>query len=314
MQKHEDHIATPVMAGEQRIRRRRNGAMHWKRVASVYIIIFGLLLVGYALLDNPGIPYSKSVGDWVRTYIDKQFLLFVLSGFLAQMADGMLSLGYGAINSMILLGLGMPPAAVSGSIHTAEIFSTGMSGYSHYRFGNVNRKMFAVMLVPGVLGAIAGAVLLVWLGQHYASAVKPLLAIYCAILGARILLRAFQQKQKKRKVKRIGWLAGAGGFLDSFGGGGWGPLVTSTLISKGRTPRYVIGSVSLVEFFVTLASAFSFFIFLGITHLSIILGLIAGGLLATPIATRLAGKIPARPMMIIVGALVILWSLRVALG
>ena len=109
------------------------------------------------------------------------------------------------------------------------------------------------------------------------------------------------RKNKPQKVKRVGWLAGAGGFLDSFGGGGWGPLVTSTLISKGRTPKYVIGSVSLSEFFVTLASAVTFFTMLGISHWQVIAGLIIGGLIAAPIAARLVGKLPLKTMFIGVG-------------
>ena len=119
------------------------------------------------------------------------------------------------------------------------------------------------------------------------------------------------RKNKPTKVKRVGWLAGAGGFLDSFGGGGWGPLVTSTLISKGRTPKYVIGSVSLSEFFVTLASAMTFFAMLGISHWQIIAGLVIGGLIAAPLAARLVGKLPLKTMFIGVGALVIFWSLRI---
>ena len=120
-------------------------------------------------------------------------------------------------------------------------------------------------------------------------------------------------KRKAQKVKRVGWLAGAGGFLDSFGGGGWGPLVTSTLISKGRTPKYVIGSVSLTEFFVTLASAVTFFTLLGISHWQVIAGLVLGGLIAAPIAARLVGKLPMKTMFIGVGSLVIFWSLRILL-
>ena len=112
-------------------------------------------------------------------------------------------------------------------------------------------------------------------------------------------------------MKRVGWLAGAGGFLDSFGGGGWGPLVTSTLISKGGTPKYVIGSVSVTEFFVTLASALTFFSMLGISHWEVISGLIIGGLLAAPIAARLVGKLPLKTMLIAVGAMVVIWSVRI---
>jgi len=125
------------------------------------------------------------------------------------------------------------------------------------------------------------------------------------------LLAAFRKKKKNTKVKRVGWLAGVGGFLDSFGGGGWGPLVTSTLISKGRTPRYVIGSVSITEFFVTLASALTFFSLIGLSHLSVIAGLIIGGMAAAPLAARLSGKLPVKTMFIGVGAMVIFWSLRI---
>jgi uncharacterized membrane protein YfcA len=127
----------------------------------------------------------------------------------------------------------------------------------------------------------------------------------------RIFYAAFKKNKKPEKVKNAGWLAGAGGFLDSFGGGGWGPLVTSTLISKGRTPRFVIGTVSITEFFVTLASALTFFSMLGISHWQIIVGLIIGGVLAAPIAAKLAGRLPLKTMFISVGSLVIIWSLRI---
>lgn len=119
------------------------------------------------------------------------------------------------------------------------------------------------------------------------------------------------KKRKPQKVKRVGWLAGAGGFLDSFGGGGWGPLVTSTLISKGRTPRFVIGSVSITEFFVTLASALTFFGMLGLSHWQVIVGLIIGGMMGAPLAAKLSGKLPLKTMFIGVGAMVIIWSLRI---
>jgi len=168
-------------------------------------------------------------------------------------------------------------------------------------------------LIPGVLGAILGAYLLSKFGDEYAAYIRPVLAAYTLFLGTKILMNAFRKNGAPKKVKRVGWLAGAGGFLDSFGGGGWGPLVTSTLISKGRSPRFVIGSVSLTEFFITLASALTFFSMLGINHWPVILGLIVGGTLAAPLAARLAGKLPIKTMFICVGALVIIWSLRILL-
>jgi uncharacterized membrane protein YfcA len=207
-----------------------------------------------------------------------------------------------------LLSAGVNPAAISGSIHTAELFASGASGYSHYKFGNVNKKLFKALLIPGIIGAVFGAVLLVQLGNKSSNYIKPVLATYTLLLGARILFNAFRNQRIQKKFKRYGLLAAAGGFLDSFGGGGWGPIVTTTLITKGRSPKYVIGSVSLSEFFVTLSSAFTFFIFLGVTHWQTIAGLIIGGLIAAPIAAKLAGKLPRKTSFILLGILVILWS------
>jgi uncharacterized membrane protein YfcA len=130
-------------------------------------------------------------------------------------------------------------------------------------------------------------------------------------LGVKFLINAFKKQQVQKKFRRYGALAAVGGFLDSFGGGGWGPIVTSTLISKGRTPRFVIGSVSLSEFFVTLASAFTFFTFLGVSHWQVIVALVAGGLIAAPLAARLAGKLPRKTAFILLGLLVIFWSMKI---
>jgi hypothetical protein len=220
-------------------------------------------------------------------------------------------MGYGVTCTTVLLSMGVNLPAISGSIHTAEMFSSGVSGYSHYKFGNVNKKLFRALLIPGIIGAVIGAYLLSVYGNQYAQYIRPVLATYTLILGVRILYTAFKKKKKPQKVKRVGWLAGAGGFLDSFGGGGWGPLVTSTLISKGRTPRFVIGSVSITEFSVTLASALTFFGMLGLSHWQVIVGLILGGMLGAPLAARLSGKLPMKTMFIAVGAMVIIWSLRI---
>lgn len=238
------------------------------------------------------------------------FYTFVAVGFVAQMIDGMLGMGYGIVSAISLMTLGLNPASVSASIHTAEMFASGASGYNHYRFGNVNKKLFKVLVLPGVAGSIAGALLLARLGEKHVAYLKPVLALYLLILGIRIISKAIKkQTQQRKKVKNAGWLASAGGFLDSFGGGGWGPLVTSTLIANGRTPNYVIGTVSLVEFFVTFASAVTFFSVLGFKHWQIVLGLIVGGVAAAPIAARLAGRLPTRWMFLGVGTMVIFWSL-----
>jgi uncharacterized membrane protein YfcA len=220
-------------------------------------------------------------------------------------------MGYGVTSATILLSAGVNPAAISGSIHTAEMFASGASGYSHYKFGNVNKKLFKALLIPGVIGAILGAIFLTKLGQTHIDYLRPIMAAYTLFLGIRILTLAFRRKKQQSKFKRYGMLAGAGGFLDSFGGGGWGPIVTTTLITKGRSPKYVIGSVSLTEFFVTLASAFTFFTLLGVSHWQTIVALIIGGFIAAPFAARLTGKLPRKTSFILLGVLVIFWSLRI---
>lgn len=283
----------------------------WKWIATVSLLVFAIAILSFFILRYVGYAPLASLIQSAKSNIDKSFYLFMLAGFLAQMVDGAVGMGYGVTSTSLLMSMGVPPAAISGSVHTAEIFSSAASGYSHYKFGNVNKKLFKVLVIPGVLGAVAGAGMLVWMGDKYGNLIKPFLAAYCMILGFRILYQAYKRNKKNKKVKKAGWLAGAGGFLDSFGGGGWGPLVTSTLISKGRSPQYVIGSVSLSEFFVTLSSAMSFFVFIGITHWQVIMGLMIGGAVAAPLAAKLAGKLPVRTMLICVGLMVIIWSIRV---
>ncbi|QKG57195.1 TSUP family transporter [Hymenobacter sp. BRD128] len=278
---------------------------HWQRVATFSLGAFALFLV-LTILSY----YITWQQVWHVASNSGTFYTFVAVGFLAQLIDGMLGMGYGVVSAISLMSLGLSPASVSASIHTAEMFASGASGYNHYRFGNVNKRLFKVLLVPGILGSVSGALLLTYFGEQYAAIIKPVLAIYLLLLGLRIISKAVRkQTQKRRKVKNAGWLAGAGGFLDSFGGGGWGPLVTSTLIANGRTPNYVIGTVSLVEFFVTFASALTFFSVIGFSNWQIVLGLIVGGVTAAPLAARLAGRLSTRWMFIGVGSMVVIWSL-----
>lgn len=281
----------------------------WRRIATAAMAAFGLLLIFNIL------SFYIPVNTWPEIFsgIRPQFWSYLGVGFIAQLADGLLGMGYGVITQIFLMSTGIPLANISSSIHTAEVFTAGASGFSHYRFGNVNRRLFRALVMPGVLGAIAGALLLAWLGAKNANWVKPALAVYTLLLGFRILSRAFSGLRRKRRARRLGWLAGAGGFLDSFGGGGWGPLVTSTLIARGKTPQYVIGTVSLTEFFVTLASAITFFTMIGLTHWLVIAGLLIGGVLAAPFSARLAGKLPVKLMFKLVGFTVVIWSLRVLL-
>ena len=283
----------------------------WRKLVTRSLQVFAIMLVGHFVLSYiPIREYATATGEWYKT-LDPNFHWMVLAGFLAQLVDGALGMGYGVTSATILLSVGVNLASISGSIHTAEMFASGASGYSHYKFGNVNKKMFKALLIPGVIGAILGAVLLTTLGEKHANWLRPIMACYTLFLGIRIFANAFRKPRPQQKFKRYGWLAGAGGFLDSFGGGGWGPIVTTTLITKGRTPRYVIGSVSLTEFFVTFASAFTFFTLLGVSHWQTIVALIIGGLIAAPIAAKLAGKLPKKTSYILLGILVMIWSFRI---
>lgn len=283
----------------------------WKKIATYFLLAFALMLVGHFIFSY--IPFNEIASDtitWYRT-LDKNFHWMLLAGFLAQLVDGSLGMGYGVTSATVLLSSGISPAAISGSIHTAEVFSSAASGYSHYRFGNVNKKLFKALVIPGVIGAAVGAILLTWLGNTNATWLRVILAAYTLFLGIKFLFNAFRKPGRSKKFKHYSALAGAGGFVDSFGGGGWGPLVTTTLINKGRNPKYVIGSVSLTEFFVTFTSAFTFFTLLGVSHWQVILALIIGGVMAAPLAAKLAGKMPRKTAFILLGILVIIWSLRI---
>ncbi len=283
----------------------------WKKIATFFLLAFALMLVGHFIFSY--IPFRQIADDTVSWYntLDKNFHWMVLAGFLAQLVDGSLGMGYGVTSATVLLSSGISPAAISGSIHTAEVFSSAASGYSHYKFGNVNKKLFKALVIPGVIGAAAGAILLTWLGNTNTVWLRALLAAYTLFLGIKFLFNAFRKPKPQKKFKHYSALAGAGGFVDSFGGGGWGPLVTTTLINKGRSPKYVIGSVSLTEFFVTFTSAFTFFTLLGVSHWQVIFALILGGVVAAPIAAKLAGRMPRKTAFILLGILVIIWSMRI---
>ena len=286
-------------------------AIRWRRIATYSLLAFAFMLIGYFIFSY--LPLQQMANDTYKWYqtLDSAFPIMLLAGFLAQMVDGALGMGYGVTSATILLSAGVNPAVISGSIHTAEMFASGASGYSHYRFGNVNKKLFKALLIPGVLGAIGGAILLVIMGNKYGDFIRPVIAGYTLILGVKFILNAFRDKKQPKKFKRYRLLAGVGGFFDSFGGGGWGPIVTSTLINSGRSHKYAVGTVSLTEFFVTLASAFTFFTMIGVSHWQTILALVIGGLVAAPIAAKLAGKLPKKTSYLLLGILVIIWSIRI---
>ena len=288
---------------------RRPIGKNWTRIVLFCLFAFLFMILGHALLSYLPL-HELSVGfRKIPEYIDvPSFLIMMLTGFLAQMVDGSMGMGYGTISTTFLLANGVNPAIVSSRVHSARVFSSGVSGFSHHRFGNINKKLFKTLVIPGVIGALAGATLAFY-GQKYSVYVRIPLSLYTLYLGYFIMKKAFRKKNIQFKIKRAGWLASAGGFMDAFAGGGWGSLVTGTLISKRRSPRYVIGSVCLAEFFVVFASSIAFFIYLKTIFLMDVAGLIIGGLIAAPIAARLVGKIPMKTMYVAVGSLVILTSL-----
>jgi siroheme synthase-like protein len=275
--------------------------------ASICLMVFGHILFSYLTFDR--VSYAT---DWVSSQITTDLLIYMLGGFIAQMIDGALGMAYGVSATTCLLSFGISPAAASASVHTSEIFTSGVSGLMHLRFGNVNNKLFKTLLLPGVIGAILGAYILSSL-EAYSYILKPIVASYTMILGIIIIRKVLKKKSPKKKTKNIGILASIGGFLDAIGGGGWGPIVTSTLIAGGRNARYTIGSVNLAEFFVAFSSSVTFILFIGLNHFQVILGLVLGGMIAAPIAARLSSKLPVKTIMLAVGIIVIIVSLRIIL-
>ncbi|MEP6749475.1 MAG: TSUP family transporter [Bacteroidota bacterium] len=280
----------------------------WPVIVKWCLLAFFFMLLGHAVLSF--IPFNKLLSSiqGIPQYIDvRLFGMMLLTGFLAQMVDGSMGMGYGTISTVFLLAIGVPPAIVSSRVHSARVFSSGASGYTHHRFGNINKKLFMALVIPGAIGAVAGAALAIK-GQAYAQWVRIPLSFYTIYLGYYIIRKAFRKKNGEEKVKGAGWLASVGGFTDAFAGGGWGALVTGTLLSKRKNPRYVIGSVCLAEFFVVLASSVTFFILLKHIPILDVAGLIIGGLIAAPIAARLVGVLPMKSMFLCVGILVIITS------
>ncbi|TAF94661.1 MAG: sulfite exporter TauE/SafE family protein [Cytophagia bacterium] len=266
-----------------------------------------LMIIGHLVFSY--FTWERITGFGSSLTFTDDIFYYLLAGFVAQMIDGALGMAYGVTATTFLLTLGVPASAASASVHSSEIFTSGVSGYLHLKFGNVNSKLFKIVLIPGIIGAALGAYILVSL-ENYVQYIKPVVAVYTAFLGFLIIKKALVKRTEKKTFKPIGWLALFGGTMDSVGGGGWGPIVSSTLIASGRHPKYTIGSVNLAEFFVSLTSSITFITLIGLTHWQVIAGLILGGTAAAPIAARLAGRLPVKTMMLLVGIVVIIVSLR----
>ena len=267
--------------------------------------ILSILVVFTALwFKEPGFQI------YIQT-INPVFYYFLAAGFVFAMIDGAIGMSYGVTSTSFSLSMGIPPASASMGVHLSEIMSNGIAGWMHYRMGNINWKLFKLLLIPGIIGAVTGAYLLSSL-EHYSTYTKPVVSLYTLILGGVILSKAFKKIAIKssEKIKRIPLLGLGGGFIDAVGGGGWGSIVLSTLIAGGRNPRFSLGTVKLTRFFIALMSSITFISMLSSRHWEAVAGLVIGSAIASPIAAKISNKISAKAIMVAVGIIVILISIK----
>ncbi|ANF49379.1 ABC transporter permease [Chryseobacterium glaciei] len=257
--------------------------------------------------------YEMGYLDELLTVLEKDdhiFYWMLLVGVLAEIVAGSMGMGYGVICTTTLLFLNIPPHIVSASIHSAESFTTAAGSISHFKLKNISVSLVKKLAIPAIIGAVIGALSLTYVGEYYSKITKTVIAFYTLYLGIQILSNAFKPKQnkalkRKTNLTRLGLI---GGFIDSFAGGGWGPLVTGTLIKNAFTPRFAVGSSTVAKFILTITAAVTFFFTLGIQHWNIILGLLIGGIITAPFSAMLTAKLPVKKMFIVIGILVIVMS------
>ena len=294
-----------VVVTEQELTSSRRKVFN-KYTVAISILALGILLT-YLFLSAEQLASLQAM-------LHKDNYLFywmLLAGFCAEMVAGSMGMGYGVICTTILLIMNVPPPVISASIHSAESFTSAAGSISHWQLGNINKKLVKALAIPAVIGAVIGALALTYAGEHYAKMTKPVIAVYAMYLGFRILRNAYKNKNRngEKKKTNIPVLGFVGGFIDSFGGGGWGPLVTGTFIKNGHTPRFVIGSSTMAKFILTVASAITFLFTVGIQHWNIVAGLLIGGIITAPFSAMLTSRLPVRKMFIAVGIVVIIMSL-----
>jgi len=236
-----------------------------------------------------------------------EILPFILIGFGAQIIDGALGMAYGVISSTLLLTMGVPPSRASASVHAAETFTTGVSAISHIIHRNVDWRLFARLIIPGVIGGVCGAYLL---SNIDGGVIKPFVQAYLLGIGVYLVWRGLHFPPSKRDPKWVTPLGLVGGFMDATGGGGWGPVVTSNLLIQGSSPRHTIGTVNTVEFILTMAISLTFLFHLGWeTFTTYTIGLLIGGVVAAPFGALLARHVAPRILFIAVGTILTLTSM-----
>lgn len=249
----------------------------------------------------------------------RKLLVLGFVGLLAQLIDGSLGMAYGVTSTTLLLTAGIAPAAASAAVHFSEIGTSLVSGVSHAKFGNVDWRTVGILAVPGFVGAFAGATFLVSLDG---DAAKPWVALILLTLGAYVIWRFLVLGGRRPQFKGrpgVAFLAPIGlfgGALDSIGGGGWGPVGTTSLLSSGRLePRKVIGSIDTSEFVVAVGGSLGFLLALGSAGIDwqIVAALLAGGVVAAPIAAYLVRILPARVLGVAAGGLIVVTNARTLL-
>lgn len=239
-------------------------------------------------------------------FFSQTLLIFILVGFAAQLVDGALGMAFGVISTTVLISLGVPPAVASAGVHAVECVTTGVSGLSHLHHKNIDWKLFRSLAIPGVIGGILGAYVL---SNIDASTVKPFILAYLATIGLVLIYRGWRYPPQLKEPRFVAPLGLAGGFLDAAGGGGWGPVVTSNLLVQGASPRKTIGTVNSTEFFLTVAISVTFLLTLGLEAITqATVGLMIGGVIAAPFGAIVAKRIPAKPLLLLVGVILTLTS------
>ena len=269
----------------------------------VFKILFGILVISAVSLLTYYHETDKS------SFNNDLFFWALLFGALAALIDGSLGMAYGVTGTAFLIGYGISPVKAVAYIHIAEIFVSGSSGLNHWKIGNVNIKLFKKLLLPGIIGATLGALIIAKVEIPYLSII---ISVYLLIMGIFLIIKAYSKikLQFKQKNSVVIPLAVTGGFVDGAGGGGWGPVVTTSLLGSKMEPKKVIGTVNASEFFINLASAISLLLLVKVTDWEALAGLIIGGFLVAPYAARVTSKMSIKIILTFVGVLIIVISLR----
>ena len=269
----------------------------------VFRILFGLLVFSAVAM----LTYYRETD--VTPFNSDLFFWALLFGSIAAFIDGSLGMAYGVTGTAFLLGYGISPIKAVAYIHIAEIFVSGSSGLNHWKIGNVDTKLFKKLLIPGIIGAILGALVITKVKIPYLSIV---ISIYLLFMGIFLIAKAYAKikLQIKQKNSVVLPLAVTGGFVDGAGGGGWGPVVATSLLGGKMMPRKVIGTVNASEFFINLASATTFLFLVKITDWEALAGLIIGGFLITPYAAKATSRMSVKMILTVVGCLITALSVR----